>query len=168
MLPSHSFLVTYRNAAYDVLACADTPYTAIIAISSMTTRFPSPRSARSRGERSFIKKEKGEWERKGRVRGEEDALDTIERVVISWRPYLFFAFSTIPPRIFQIGNRALGRNSQRRISQSTFGSSWKRFYRIELSPHSVLELISKKNTFECSEMLAVADGWHRIIHIKKK
>lgn len=35
---------------------------AIIAISPMTTRFPSPRSARSWRERSFIKKERGREE----------------------------------------------------------------------------------------------------------
>lgn len=111
----------------------------------------------ARRERSFIKKErKREKERESRSR-EEDVCVRHNRVNSNLlATTLFFALVLFRRGFFKISNRALGRNSQRRILLCTFGGSWKRFYRAELSPHSVLEsILRKKNTFECSKMLTV-------------
>lgn len=156
MLPSLTFHATAPRCC-DVHACADTPYAAIIAISSMTTRFPSPRSARSRRERSFIKKER---RRKGRVEAKEDAyiLGTIEQVVISRWLYLFlFASGATPPWIFQIGNRALGRNSR-----CTFGSapSRKRFYRIVLLATFRFRVDLSNRIYSSATRCLLLRSWH--------
>lgn len=64
-------------------------------------------AARERGRKVVLLKRK-EHRRRNREAGEGMYIrDTIERVVISRRPLIFFCLlSAIPPRIFPIGNRA--------------------------------------------------------------